>query len=56
MPICAKFGKFPGTFNSIVLTGFVRAVYLDTEFYDKHYREGAYLETHARHMRRWHAR
>ena len=48
------YGTFPGSFNTIVLPGFVQAVHLDTEFYDEHYREGAYLETHAEHMRRWH--
>lgn len=48
------YGKFPGSFNTIVLPGFVQAVHLDTEFYDEHYREGAYLETHAEHMWRWH--
>ena len=48
------YGKFPGAFNTIVLPGFVQAVHLDTEFYDEHYREGAYLDTHAEHMRRWH--
>jgi hypothetical protein len=35
--------------------GFVQAVHLDTEFYDAHYKEGAYLDTHAEHMERWHA-
>jgi hypothetical protein len=49
-----KHGRFPGTFSTIVLPGFVQAVHLDTDFYDTHYREGAYLETHAGHMRRWH--
>lgn len=48
------YGRFPGAFTSIALTGFVQAVHLDTEFYDRHDREGAYLETHAEHMRRWH--
>ncbi len=48
------YGRFPGAFNTIVLPGFVQAVHLDTEFYDTHYREGAYLDTHAEHMRRWH--
>ena len=48
------YGRFPGAFTSIALPGFVQAVYLDTEFYDEHYRDGAYLETHAEHMRRWH--
>lgn len=49
-----KHGRFPGTFSTIVLTGFVQAVHVDTEFYDTHYRGGAYLDTHAEHMRRWH--
>jgi hypothetical protein len=48
------YGKFPGAFNTIVLPGFVQAVHLDTEFYDTHYREEAYLDTHAEHLRRWH--
>jgi hypothetical protein len=48
------YGKFPGAFETIVLPGYVQAVHLDTQFYDEHYREGAYLETHAQHMRRWH--
>jgi hypothetical protein len=50
-----KHGRFPGTFTTIVLAGFVQAVHLDTDFYDAHYQPGAYLETHAEHMRRWHA-
>jgi len=48
------YGKFPGNFTTMVLPGFVQAVHLDHEFYDKHYQDGAYLDTHARHMRRWH--
>jgi len=48
------YGKFPGAFNASVLPGFVQAVHLDTAFYDTHYRDGAYLDTHAEHMRRWH--
>ena len=48
------YGKFPNTFTTMVLSGFVQAVHLDTDFYDTHYQSGAYLETHARHMERWH--
>jgi hypothetical protein len=51
-----KYGKFPGTFTTIVLTGYVQAVHLDTEFYDAHYEPGAYLRAHAEHMRRWHGK
>jgi hypothetical protein len=49
-----KHGKFPGTFSTIVLPGFVQAHHLDTEYYDIHFQAGAYLETHAHHMERWH--
>lgn len=49
-----KFGKFPGTRSTIMLPGFVQAHHIDTEFYDLHYQEGAYLTTHAEHLERWH--
>jgi hypothetical protein len=49
------YGKFPNTFTTMVLTGYVQAVHLDTDFYDTHYQAGAYLPTHAHHMERWHA-
>lgn len=52
--VYGKFGKFPGTRSTIMLPGFVQAHHLDTDFYDRHYEEGAYLETHANHMREWH--
>lgn len=48
------YGKFPATRPTIALTGYVQAHHLDTEFYDAHHRPGAYLETHARHLARWH--
>jgi hypothetical protein len=47
-------GKFPGTITTIVLPGFVQAQHIDTDYYDAHFQPGAYLETHASHMRRWH--
>jgi hypothetical protein len=47
-------GRFPSTFTTIVLTGFVQAVHLDTEFYDTHFQPGAYLPTHSAHWERWH--
>lgn len=52
--VMEAFGKFPGTFTTIVLPGFVQAVHLDLEFYAKHYRDGALLASHVDHMRRWH--
>ena len=49
------YGKFPPTVPRVLLRGYVQAQHIDTEFYDKHYQPGAYLETHARHMQRWHS-
>ena len=49
-----KHGKFPGIRSTMVLPGFVQAHHLDTDFYDAHYRDGAYLATHAGHMQGWH--
>jgi hypothetical protein len=49
-----KRGKFPGTFTTIVLPGFVQAQHIDTEYYDTHFQPGAYLKTHADHMAQWH--
>ncbi|MFW6090952.1 MAG: hypothetical protein ACODAF_03705 [Actinomycetota bacterium] len=48
-------GRFPATFSTIVLTGYVQAVHLDTEYYDTYFNEGAYMRTHAEHWQRWHA-
>lgn len=50
-----KYGKFPGIRSTIALPGFVQAHHLETDFYDAHYGEGAYLPTHAEHETRWHA-
>jgi hypothetical protein len=49
-----KYGKFPGIRSTIMLPGYVQAHHIDTEFYDKNYKEGPYLQTHANHMQRWH--
>lgn len=47
-------GRFPGTITTMVLTGYVQAVHIDTEYYDIHFEPGAYLRTHAEHWERWH--
>lgn len=49
------FGKFPGTVPSMFLIMYLQAHHIDLEFYDKFYKPGAYLKTHAEHMARWHA-
>ena len=48
------FGKFPATVPSLMILNYVQAHHLDLDFYDQRFRPGAYLETHARHMERWH--
>jgi hypothetical protein len=52
--IYEKYGKFPGIRSTIMMPGFVQAHHIDTDFYDKYYKDGAYLQTHAEHMERWH--
>jgi hypothetical protein len=49
-----KYGKFPGIRSTIMLPGFAQAHHIDTAFYDTHYKEGAYLQTHTQHAQRWH--
>lgn len=49
-----RFGKFPGTTPSMYAITYLQAHHLDLEFYDHYFGPGAYLETHARHMERWH--
>ena len=48
------FGKFPGTVPSMFVITYLQAHHLDLDFYDKFYKPGAYLKTHAMHMTRWH--
>ena len=48
------FGKFPGTVPSVFIMNYVQAHHLDLEFYDRFFKPGAYLHTHAEHMETWH--
>jgi hypothetical protein len=52
--ILDAFGKFPATVPSIFLITCLQAHHLDLEFYDRFYKPGAYLKTHAEHRARWH--
>jgi hypothetical protein len=49
------FGKFPGTVPSMFLIMYLQAHHIDLDFYNKFYKPGAYLKTHATHMARWHS-
>jgi hypothetical protein len=48
------FGKFPGTVPSMFVIMYLQAHHLDLEFYDTFFKPGAYLSTHAHHMKNWH--
>lgn len=48
------YGKFPGTVPSIFLNTYLQAHHLDLDFYDEFYKPGAYLNTHADHIEKWH--
>ena len=48
------FGKFPGTVPTVFILNYLQAHHLDLEFYDHFFKPGAYLATHATHMRHWH--
>lgn len=50
-----QFGRCPATASSVFVMMYLQAHHLDTEFYDKHFGPGAYLETHASHLQSWHA-
>jgi hypothetical protein len=48
------YGKFPATIPSIGVMAYTQAQHLDTDFYDRFYYPGAYLDSHAWHIERWH--
>ncbi len=50
-----RFGKFPATVPSTSAFVYLQAHHLDLGFYDRFFRPGAYLRTHAEHMEHWHA-
>lgn len=49
------FGRFPATVPTMQVLMYLQAHHLDLEFYDTHFGDGAYLETHRRHMELWHS-
>jgi hypothetical protein len=48
------YGKFPATAPSIFAFMYLQAHHLDLSFYDHYFKSGAYLSTHAEHMKNWH--
>ena len=48
------YGRFPGTVDAMHLMWLMQAHHLDTDYYDRFFRPGAYGSTHAEHMAKWH--
>jgi hypothetical protein len=48
------YGRFPGAVDAMHLMWFMQVHHLDTEYYDKFFRQGAYGHTHANHAATWH--
>lgn len=49
------YGRFPGTVDAMHLMWMMQAHHLDTDYYDRFFRRGAYGATHAVHLARWHS-
>ena len=52
--IFEEYGKFPAFNDTMHLLYFIQAHHLDTDFYDKYFKDGAYLDTHKNHFEMWH--
>jgi hypothetical protein len=52
--ILDTFGKFPGSVPTLFIMNYVQAQHIDTDFYDRFFKPGAYLGTHSDHLRVWH--
>jgi hypothetical protein len=48
------YGRFPGSLDAMHLMWFMQAHHIDTDYYDKFFRPGAYGPTHAAHLASWH--
>ena len=52
--IFEEYGKFPAFNDTMHLLYFIQAHHLDTDFYDKYFKDGAYLDIHKNHFDMWH--
>ncbi|MGI9385581.1 MAG: hypothetical protein ACR2PO_20710 [Methyloligellaceae bacterium] len=52
--IYEEYGKFPAHNDTMHLLYFIQVHHLDTDFYDKYFKKGAYLDTHKNHFEMWH--
>jgi hypothetical protein len=53
--IYETYGRFPGSLDALHLMWLMQAHHLDTDYYDRFFRPGAYGATHAAHLTTWHA-
>ena len=53
--ILETYGRFPGTVDAMHLMWMMQAHHIDTDYYDRFFRPGAYGATHAAHMAAWHS-
>jgi hypothetical protein len=53
--VLRHYGQFPANFGPIRTLMAFQAHHIDTAFYDRFYRPGAYTQAHAEHFARWHA-
>jgi hypothetical protein len=49
------YGRFPGSLDAMHLMWFMQAHHIDTDYYDRFFRPGAYGPTHAAHLTTWHS-
>ena len=54
--VWAKWRRFPATVDACLMTVMVQAHHLECEFYDEHYKDGAYTDRHRRHLEQWHGK
>ncbi len=52
--VMKHYGQFPANYGPIRTLMAFQAHHIDTAFYDRFYRPGAYTEAHAEHFQRWH--
>jgi hypothetical protein len=52
--VMKHYGQFPANYAPFRTLMAFQAHHIDTDFYDRFYRDGAYTEAHARHFAAWH--
>jgi hypothetical protein len=52
--IYETYGRFPGSLDAMHMMWFMQAHHLDIDYYDRHFRSGAYGPSHAAHLATWH--